>query len=311
MTAPSSTALPSRRVLVTGGGGFIGRHALPELVAHGWEVHAAGRSSLPADAAAGVVFHPCDLLAEGAAAQLVAAVRPTHLLHLAWNAVPGKFWTAPDNLDWVAASLRLYRAFAACGGTRAVLAGTCAEYDWSHGELSEATTPLAPHSLYGKAKNAFRTLAEDSAGTLGVEVAWGRIFFLYGSHEQPGRLVPDVITSLLAGTPALCSHGRQERDFLHVIDVARAFVALLDSDHTGPVNIASGMALPLSAVIGIIADLVGRPDLVRLGARPAPAGDPPRLAADIGVLRDRIGFRPQFDVASGLAQTVAWWRQRC
>ncbi|CAO3383398.1 NAD-dependent epimerase/dehydratase family protein [Azospirillum argentinense] len=311
MTGPSLIDQPARRVLVTGGGGFIGRHALPELVARGWEVHAAGRSPLPADAAAGVVFHACDLLAEGDATRLVEAVRPTHLLHLAWNAIPGKFWTAPDNLDWVAASLRLYRAFAACGGRRAVLAGTCAEYDWSHAELSEAATPLAPHTLYGKAKNAFRTLAEETAGTFGVEVAWGRIFFLYGPHESPSRLVPDVITSLLKAEPALCSHGRQERDFMHVADVAGAFVALLNSDHTGPVNIASGTALPLSAVVDTIARLVGRPDLVRLGARPAPAGDPPRLAADVHVLRDRIGFRPRFDLESGLKETVEWWRPRC
>ncbi|WP_114859415.1 NAD-dependent epimerase/dehydratase family protein [Azospirillum brasilense] len=311
MTGPLSIDRRPRRVLVTGGGGFIGRHALPDLVARGWEVHAAGRSPLPSEMAAGVVFHLCDLLAEGDAARVVETVRPTHLLHLAWNAVPGRFWTAPDNLDWVAASLRLYRAFAACGGKRAVLAGTCAEYDWSHAELSEATTPLAPHTLYGQAKNAFRTLAEGTAGALGVEVAWGRIFFLYGPHEAPSRFVPDVITSLLKGEPALCSHGRQERDFMHVADVARAFVALLESNHTGPVNIASGTALPLSTVVDVIARLIGRPDLVRLGARPAPAGDPPRLAAAVGVLRDQVGFHPRFDLESGLRDAVEWWRPRC
>lgn len=301
----------ARRVLVTGGGGFIGRHALPELVARGWDVHAAGRSALPADAAGGVSFHPCDLLAEGEAARVVAELRPTHLLHLAWNAVPGKFWTAVDNLDWLAASLRLHRAFAACGGRRAVLAGTCAEYDWSHAELSETTTPLAPHTLYGKAKNALRQLTEDSAEPLGIDVAWGRIFFLYGPQEAAGRLVPDVVTSLLKGEPALCSHGRQERDFMHVADVAGAFVALLESGYNGPVNIASGTALPLSTVIDSIARIVGRPDLVRLGARTAPAGDPPRLAADVAVLRDQVGFRPRFSLEDGLKETVQWWRRQC
>ena len=300
-----------KRVLVTGGGGFIGRHALPELTARGWEVHAAGRAPLPEDAARSVIFHHCDLLAEGEAARVVAAVRPSHLLHLAWNAVPGRFWTDPDNLDWVASSLRLHRAFAAAGGRRAVFAGTCAEYDWSCAELSEATTPLVPRTLYGKAKNALRQLIEDTAAPLGVNVAWGRIFFLYGPDEAPVRLVPSVITALLRGEPALCSHGRQERDFLHVADVARAFVAVLESEHSGPVNIASGSALPLAAVIDAIARIVGRPDLVRLGARPAPADDPPRLGADTRVLFDRIGFRPRFDLDAGLRDVVAWWRARC
>lgn len=307
----------TRRVLVTGGGGFIGRHALPQLVARGWEVHAAGRSPLPPDALfagdgvdGGIRFHSCDLLTEGEAARLVETVQPTHLLHLAWNALPGKFWTALDNLDWVAASLRLHRAFAAAGGRRAIYAGTCAEYDWTHSELSETATPLVPATLYGKAKNALRELLEATAVPLGVEVAWGRIFFLYGPQEAASRLVPDVVTSLLKGEPALCSHGRQERDFMHVADVAGAFVALLESGHTGPVNIASGDTRPLSAVIDILSGIVGRPDLVRLGARPAPAGDPPRLAPDVTILRERIGFRPRFDLEGGLADCVDWWRSR-
>ena len=70
------------------------------------------------------------------------------------------------------------------------------------------------------------------------------IFFLYGPHEPPGRLIPSVIQALLKGEFARCSHGRQIRDFLYVEDVAEAFVALLDSDITGPVNIASGSPTP-------------------------------------------------------------------
>lgn len=300
---------PGRRVLVTGGGGFIGRHALPTLVARGWDVHAAGRTPLP-DNAPGVTFHPCDLLAGDDAARLIAATRPTHLLHLAWNATPGRFWTAVDNLDWVAASLRLYRAFARHGGRRAVFAGTCAEYDWGWTELSETETPLVPRTLYGTAKHALHGLVGHSAGSLGLEAAWGRVFFLYGPHEAPGRLVSDVTAALLRGEPALCSHGRQERDFMHVADVADAFVALLESAHTGPVNIASGTTGPLKDVIGTIGRITGRPELVRLGARPAAPDDPPRLAPDIGILRDRIGFRPRHGLESGLRDTVAWWRSQ-
>jgi nucleoside-diphosphate-sugar epimerase len=208
----------------------------------------------------------------------------------------------------VAASLALHRAFAAAAGERAVFAGTCAEYDWSHGVLDEAATLCDPSTVYGVAKDSLRRLLQ--ASPEGVSLSWGRIFFLYGPYEAPTRLVPDVITSLLAGREALCSDGLVERDFMHVADVAAALIAVLESDVTGPINIASGFCLPLRDVIGRIAEEIGRPELVCLGARPNSVSDPPRLAAVINRLRDEVGFRPARSLDEGLVETIAWWRAR-
>jgi len=108
----------------------------------------------------------------------------------------------------------------------------------------------------------------------------------------------------LNGEPARCTHGEQVRDFMHVEDVAAAFVALLDSDVQGVVNIASGAPLPLKEVIYTIADQLGRRELVQLGAIPANAADPAILIADIGRLRDEVGFRPCYSLKNGIALTV-------
>jgi nucleoside-diphosphate-sugar epimerase len=299
----------SRRVLVTGASGFIGRHAVPDLLARGYEVHTVGRRHI-FDGIEVVRQHSADLLVETEMRRLMEAIRPTHLLHLAWNVTPGQFWTALDNLDWVAASLRLARVFAQVGGRRAAYAGTCAEYDWSHALLDEAQTPLVPATLYGTAKRALHSLLESSANQTHVSTAWGRIFFLYGPNEAPTRLVAHVITALLQGQPALCSPCTQERDLMHVEDVARAFVSVLESDWEGPVNIASGTCLPLSDAVLMIGELTGRPELVRLGARPMPANEPRRLAAATDVLNNRIGFRPRYELRDGLEATVNWWQSR-
>ena len=99
-----------------------------------------------------------------------------------------------------------------------MLAGSCAEYDWSAGRCEETTTLLRSASIYGANKNKLRARVEAIARETGLSVAWGRMFFLYGPHEHPQRLVASVIRSLLARLPARCSSGIQQRDFLHVQD---------------------------------------------------------------------------------------------
>ena len=176
----------------------------------------------------------------------MADVEPEVLLHLAWYVEPGRFWTAPENVRWVEASLALLRAFAGAGGRRAVVAGTSAEYDWHAvgARCNEQRTPLRPATLYGAAKHALHTVAAPYAEQAGFELAWGRIFFVYGPGEPEGRLVPSVGRALLAGRRVPTTRGDQVRDFMHVEDVAAAFAALADADATGAVNVASGDPVP-------------------------------------------------------------------
>jgi nucleoside-diphosphate-sugar epimerase len=145
---------------------------------------------------------------------------------------------------------------------------------------------------------------------IGLSYAWGRIFFPYGPNERPSRLVPSVISALLKGEPARCSPGEQLRDFLHVQDVANAFVTLLESPVSGAVNIASGNPLAVKSIVLKIAKLLDREDLVQLGALPLSANEPPLLVADVTRLSKELQWHPQFDLETGLAQTIGYWKQQ-
>jgi nucleoside-diphosphate-sugar epimerase len=296
-----------KRVLITGASGFIGRHCLPLLVAKGYEVHALSRRRLPAMALPGVFWHEFDLLGPGCAAKLFSEVRPECLLHLAWHAVPGKFWEARENIEWVRASLEVLCAFADNGGERMVAAGSCAEYDSSAGECKEATTPLLPATLYGVSKHALEMILHASSRQTSLSSAWGRIFFLYGPYEHPSRLVAYVVQSLLGGKPALCSEGRQVMDFMHVEDVASAFVALLESAVQGPVNIGSGNPVAVRDVLREIGQQLGRLELIRFGARSSKL-EPYRFWANTQRLTNEVNWTPHYDLTRGIKQTIAWWR---
>lgn len=296
-----------KRVLVTGASGFIGRHCLPLLVDKGYEVHAVARRRPAWQSDPEISWHESDLLQPGSVSSLLQRVQPALLLHLAWYAVPQKFWDSPENLNWVRCSMDLLESFTENGGERLVAAGTCAEYDWSFGECVEDTTPTHPATLYGTCKHAFAQILESWSGHTGLSSAWGRVFFLYGPHEHPSRVVAYVVKSLLRGEAALCSSGVQKRDFLHVEDVAAAFVALLESDARGPVNIGSGEPVALRDVLQKIGEYIGRPELVRFGERSS-SGDAAVFWANNRKLLQQCRWSPRYDLLKGLEQTVEWWR---
>ena len=299
-----------KTAVVTGATGFIGRGSLQPLLERGFEVHAVSSRQTDPDTNPGVYWHQHDLLDAATAEALMAQLTPTHLLHLAWYATPGLFWQSPANLDWVGASLRLLRAFGAHGGQRAVLAGTCAEYAWDERTVcSETETPCNPATLYGTSKHALRLIAERYATQAGVSLAWGRVFFVFGPHEDPARLGGSVAAALVRGEKALCSDGRQLRDFLYSEDLADAFVALLDSSVEGAVNMASGQTTPIRGLVEALASAAGRPDLPQFGGRATPDGEPLELLADVARLRDEVGWSPPAGLERRAGDTIAWWRR--
>jgi nucleoside-diphosphate-sugar epimerase len=299
------------RVLVTGASGFVGRPLLGRLLEAGVEVHAL--SSRP-EAEAGdprIRWHRTDLLQADSAGRVIDAVAPERLVHLAWYVAHGRYWSAVENVQWTEASLRLLRAFADSGGRRALLVGSCAEYEWGGDEdLGERTSALRPATLYGVCKDALRRVAEAYAEEAGFSLAWARLFFLYGPREQSARLVPGVSGPLLAGERVATTAGEQVRDFMHVDDAAGALAALLLGGVSGPVNVASGASVSVAEVLDRIGALTGHAELIDRGARPTPPEEPARIVADVQRLAREVGFRPQVALEDGLSATVDWWREQ-
>ena len=308
-----------RRLVVTGASGFIGRWSARAARLRGYEVHAVtsqhgGDRAAAIAELAGCHFHAVDLFDPVGVRELIAAIRPTHLLHMAWCARAG-YSTSTDNFRWVAATLGLLDSFVQNGGARAVVAGSCAEYDWTRVAVcDESTSPLATDAdrvatPYATCKISCEKMLAAYSRRAQISSAWGRVFFQYGPHEDPARLVASVITHLLRGEEAQCSLGKQVRSFLHVEDVGEAFGALLDSDVRGPVNIGSDERVTIAELVEMVAARIGRQDLLRLGARPT-GNEPPILLPAVARLRGEVGWTAKYSLESGLADAIHWWEQR-
>ena len=298
-----------KSILVTGATGFIGRHTLSLLLKYGYDVHISVRTPskvgcLNSDISNQVSVHHCDLFDYSQQTRLFEVIKPSHLLHFAWDATPGKFWTSENNLQWLECSTQLLRNFAKHHGQRAVFAGTCAEYDWSYGYCTETLTPTNPFTLYGVCKNSLRQVSEQFCKDREISFAWGRIFWLYGVDEAPGRLVSSVLQSLASKQVAKCSHGNQIRDFMYVEDVACAFVELLNSDVVGPINVASGNLISIKEIVTEIGRQMGLSELIGLGMIEARKNEPPLIVANTSILNNQIGFKPKYSLQEGLYKTI-------
>ena len=296
-----------KKILVTGASGFIGRHTLVPLLQAGYEVHAVS-SKKKTENDTSIKWHQTDLKNSTQTQDLIGKIQPTHLLHFAWCAEPGKFWTDPENTQWVEASFNLIKKFHAQGGKRVVISGSCAEYEWNKSIYSEKATSEKPATLYGKCKQELQIKVEAFCHEVDLSLCWGRIFFVYGPYEHPARLVSSIVRSLLKNETAECSHGNQKRDLLFVEDVASGFVSILENEITGIVNIGSGEGVALKDVIKTIGDKIGRKNLIRMGTLPSPANEPQILVAETKRLTEEVRWAPKFDINTGLDRTIHWWK---
>jgi nucleoside-diphosphate-sugar epimerase len=289
------------RVLVTGAAGFIGSQVVRRLASQGDLVVAVDRPGCSRrrlqDVDESIRVEELDILDTGLFSALLRSVQPAAIIHLAWYVEPGRYLAAiPENLASLQASVGVLRAAAETGCPRVVLGGTCLE-----------GSAQAGGSIYEASKRAAHAVGV-AASDQGLSVACGHVFHLYGPWEDDRRVVPSVISALLRSESIATTDGAQQRDYLHVADVAAGFCALAASDVTGGVDICSGSPIALREVFETIERSVPSTGSVRIGELGAMADDGTPSRGDPTALRD-LGWTPAYGLRDGLADTINWWRQ--
>jgi len=297
--------------LLTGSAGFVGSHVARDLVKKGHNVraHLMRGESLEriSDIKQNLELVEGDLF-NCTEAQLDELSKDINIcIHCAWHAIPGKYLDSEENLKCLDGSVKLFRQLGKAGCKRCVGIGTCFEYDLTYGYLSEET-PAKPGFLYSAAKTATYLMGKQISENHNMSFAWPRLFYLYGPHENQQRLMPYVISSVLQNKPAQIGPGTQVRDYMHIEDAASAITAVSESSITGAVNIGSGTPVQILGIAKTICGIIGKPELLEIGARKTNPDDPAFICANNTKLSNQTQWKPLYNLETGLEQTIQWWK---
>ena len=306
----------SRRVLVTGGAGFLGSHLCDALVAAGHEVlcvdnYFTGRR--------GNVAHLLDqpnfeLMRHDVTFPLYVEVDeiynlacPASPIHYQYDPVQTTKTSVHGAINMLGLAKR----------TRAKIfqASTSEIYgDPSVHPQSEDywgnVNPIGPRSCYDEGKRCAETLFFDYRRQHGTKIKVARIFNTYGPrmHPQDGRVVSNFIVQALKGEEiTIFGDGQQTRSFCYYEDLIRGFVALMDSadEVTGPINLGNPGEFSMLELAEAILELTGSRS--KLAFRPLPQDDPRQRRPDIRRAKELLEWEPKVALREGLVQTIAYF----
>jgi UDP-glucuronate decarboxylase len=314
------STLHPRRVLVTGGAGFIGSHLCARLLAAGDEVLCVdnfytGSRRLIAPLLSNPAF---ELLRHDITFPLYVEVDA--IFNLACPASPVHYQNDPVQttktsvhgaINMLGLAKRLKVPILQASTSEVYgdpLVHPQREDYWGH------VNPLGPRACYDEGKRCAETLFMDYRRQHRLEVKIARIFNTYGAHMHPGdgRVVSNFIVQALAGKPlTLYGDGLQTRAFCHVSDTVEALLRLMfvtPADFTGPVNIGNPHECTMREMAELVLALTGSRS--RLEFHPLPADDPRQRCPDITLARRVLEWQPRVTLREGLASTVDWFRRR-
>lgn len=309
-----AVTMHGRRVMVTGGAGFIGVHSVEALLEAGAEVlviddlrHASYRP-LPGAARLEVAD-----VAEGTARTAIEEWQPTAILHLAAQGGVNRSWREPtmDAHINVLGTVSVLAAAMASGCRRVVVASSGgALYGAARRLPTPEDEPAQPRSPYGTAKLSI----EHYLGHFTRAGAIDALALRYGNVYGPGQdgtgeagVVAISSRRLLEGrAPVIRGDGAQTRDFTYVGDVVAANVLGLNSTVTGVLNVGTGSETAIGDLVRRLCELAGyRGEPER---EPLPPGEVARSALDNSLAAERLGWSPAVSLDDGLARTLESFR---
>lgn len=305
-----------KRVLVTGGAGFLGSHLCQRLLADGCEVICVDNmftgsrdnvAHLLADHSFEVIRHDVTFPLYVEVDEIYNLACPASPIHYQHDPVQTTKTSVHGAINMLGLAKRL-RARIFQASTSEVYGDPemhpQKEDYWGH------VNPVGFRSCYDEGKRCAETLFFDYYRQHGLCIKVGRIFNTYGPrmHPNDGRVVSNFIVQALAGQPlTLYGDGQQTRSFCYVDDLIEVMVRTMATpdEFTGPVNIGNPVECTVRDLAELVIELTGSNSAIE--SRPLPSDDPVQRQPDISLARERLGWEPRVDLRTGLERTIEYF----
>jgi dTDP-glucose 4,6-dehydratase len=305
------------RIVVTGGAGFLGSHLTDVLLARGDEVVVIDNLVTGSTGNIAHLFgnQAFTFVNHDVSQHIWVPGAVDAVLHFASPASPIDYLELPIQTLKVG-SLGTHNALGLAleKGARFMLASTSEVYgDPTVHPQPESywgnVNPIGPRGVYDEAKRFAEAIALAYHRTHGLDVRIVRIFNTYGPRMRAndGRVVSNFIVQALQRHPlTIYGDGKQTRSFCYVDDEVRGFIALLDGDHTGPINIGNDREFTMLELAEIVLEVTGSSSEIVF--EPLPEDDPKQRRPDLTLARSLLGWEPTIALREGVGRTADYFR---
>lgn len=302
-----------KRIIVTGGSGFVGANLVHKLVSKGYEVHLLVNKNSDLwrlrNIEQQISVHHDVLRNKSKLSKLIKTILPYAVFHLAtYGSYPSQKNISQILKTNIIFTNNLLEVLINIPYKQFVIAGSSSEYGKKDRAMRE-TDMLDPNNFYAAAKAAQTHLAITYSRIYNKPACVLRLFNIYGYYEEQGRLVRSVIESALANKPILLSTGKEARDFVFAEDVADAFIHTLNlpSIYGEVFNIGSGVQTSIKELAEKIKQIVVSKSEIKLNSYPGRVWDSMHWRADVSKAKKIFGWQAKISLTQGLKKTIVWY----
>lgn len=304
-----------KKVLITGGAGFIGANLTRKLIKLDYDVNLLIRSSTDLwrlkEILPQIKIHKTDILNKQKLSEKVKSINPSIIIHLATHT---KYRNHQDFEQMaetnIMGTLNLLDASKNINYSLFINTGSSSEYGTKNDPMRE-TDLLEPISFYAATKASATLLCQVFAKQYGKPIATLRPFSAYGPHEEKDRFIPTIIKAIIDNKPIKLTSGSQRRDFIYIDDIVDIYIKTIAAEKELSeqiLNMGTGTEYTNDEVVEILFKVTGKKVPIEKGAFPKRLWDTPHWVANISKTKRLLNWSPSFTLEKGLMATYLWYK---